>query len=158
MLSKGSVKGSLLLILFQSLAQAQGYVQTSRQVCGNRGDTQCDCLDGKFLVKPLRCDFRSFQCWGSNSRLAVSQCCQPCVISAASPWSLYPQPCAGSALSPSWTGTSRSFSSVHVLYCTKSLHSQCFAVSLTSHKAQPSQGYLACSKLKMSFDSLFQQK
>lgn len=73
-----------------------GVYRPDRQMCGNRGDSQCDCLDGKFLVKPLRCNFMSFQCWGlsyaSNSRLAVGQCCQCCVISAAFPWSLYLQP------------------------------------------------------------------
>lgn len=37
-----------------------------RQMCGNKGDRQCDRLDGKFLFKALRCDFRSLQCWGDS--------------------------------------------------------------------------------------------
>lgn len=65
----------------------------------------------------------------------------------------------GPALSPSRAGTSSfSFSSVRVLRGTKSLHSQYSAVSLVSHKTLPSQGYLSCSNLKMSFGSLFHQK
>lgn len=169
MLSKGAEQDPLVLALFQSLAQAWAVHRADRQMCGNRGDSRCDCLHGKFLVKPLGCDFRSSQCWGlpcaSNSRRAVGPCCQPWVISAASPWSLYPQP--GPALIPSGTETSRFFlSSGH--YYTKSLHTitalgcitqNPFAHStLLCHSCPMKQGYLACSNLKMSFGSLSQQK